>query len=397
MDDLEFALEKIGSTRFEQLAAAYLRLQGYDVHESGHSAADGGWDARVSINGQDGIAHASVRSDWRQKIREDAESVSDLEKEKGDEYDLLVFVTNQKVTGQQELDMEKEIREEYGWDLRIEQRATLLGEIRTNHAELANEFLGVDLDTSRDQLDELLELRDERIELICDREGAASDLQLGPTIALHVIPTGIFSQRSEYSGQVPDPPVLWKMTTPRAEIRGKESFAQDTGRDRRDTYRSYGLLRNNGLYESAKNVGFYQREDEVELPLNVSPATPGFDAYVVITARRALQKLNKMAINGSALVSVSILDAPQLKGNVAVPGETRLSNFTMEIGEDRYVTDPVFVDIEEEPPLHPFEELLDEIWRQLGRPGGTENIEEGEWVGGNVHTTATGYLLGGEE
>lgn len=39
-----------------------------------------------------------MRSDWRIKLREDAQKVAELEDQRGDGYDIFVFVTSQRVT-----------------------------------------------------------------------------------------------------------------------------------------------------------------------------------------------------------------------------------------------------------------------------------------------------------
>jgi len=132
MDDLEFALEKIHGHVFEDFAMAFLREEGYSVHESGGAGPDGGWDAQIELDERTGIAHASVQKRWKRKLRSDAKKVADLEDELGEDYDLLVFVTNQDVGGSQELDMQDEIREEYGWNLQIHHKKEILGELRQN-------------------------------------------------------------------------------------------------------------------------------------------------------------------------------------------------------------------------------------------------------------------------
>lgn len=75
MDKLEFALETIDGGTFEALAADFLRVQDYDVHESGRTGADGGWDARIELGGRNGIVHTSTQTRWKRKLRKDAKKV----------------------------------------------------------------------------------------------------------------------------------------------------------------------------------------------------------------------------------------------------------------------------------------------------------------------------------
>ncbi|MDQ2050759.1 hypothetical protein RBH26_09695 [Natronolimnohabitans sp. A-GB9] len=74
-DELEFNLEIIDRRPFEQFGMAFLRALGYEVHESGASGPDGGWDRRVKLGEREGIVHMSTANRWKQKLRKDAESV----------------------------------------------------------------------------------------------------------------------------------------------------------------------------------------------------------------------------------------------------------------------------------------------------------------------------------
>lgn len=105
MDELGFALDTIDGRAFEDFAMAFLREEGYKIHESGGTGPDGGWDARVEMGSRHGISHVSKRKDWRRKLREDAKKVKELEDDRSEEYDLFVFVTSQEVQGNQQLEM----------------------------------------------------------------------------------------------------------------------------------------------------------------------------------------------------------------------------------------------------------------------------------------------------
>jgi len=209
MDELKFALEHIDGGTFERFTMAFLRASDYDVHESGEGGADAGWDAEVEIGGRQGIAHASVQNRWRRKLQRDAEKVSTLEEERGEDYDLLVFVTNQSVTGAREMDMRSEIEEKYGWSLELIHRDNILGELRQNKQDLSEEFLDVDLQRDQDHLGKIEDLRDDRLAKIENRTGYAKDLAEGPVVVLHIIPNGIFSKHKVRSADdIPDPSIF---------------------------------------------------------------------------------------------------------------------------------------------------------------------------------------------
>lgn len=255
MDELEFALENIGGHAFEDFAMAFLREQGYSVHESGESGPDGGWDAQIELGSRNGIAHASVQETWRRKLRNDAEKVATLEEDRGEDYDLFVFVTNQDVGGSQELDMEEEIREEYGWTLNIHHRKEILGELRQNSQGLAEDFLDVDLQKDRGHVEEIEELCSDRLDKIQAREGYASDLIEGPAVVLHIIPNGVLLKSKTSPESIPDPSVLFEDLTTYGETKGKYTITYGNN-GTIDEQGSYAVLRNDGLYESASVSAF---------------------------------------------------------------------------------------------------------------------------------------------
>ena len=179
------------------------RYQSGPVDTSRTPNSDGGWDARIEINGRKGIGHASVDNNWRGKLRDDAESVEELEDEQDESFDLLVFVTNQRVTGQQELDMETEIEEKYGWDMKILHRRHIIGITGHGRPDLAERHFGFNPKRNDDHLDQIIDLRDERLDLISNREGGASGLEDGPAAVVHLIPNGVFSGNYVQQSVVP--------------------------------------------------------------------------------------------------------------------------------------------------------------------------------------------------
>ncbi|WP_154019120.1 hypothetical protein [Halococcus agarilyticus] len=148
---LEFALEQSNGEDFEKLAPGFLKQKDYEIKTSGVKGTDGGWDAFVELRDRSGIAHASVRKDWRQKLREDARSSEELEDELESDFDVFIFVTTREPTGQQELDLRTEIREEYGWELELIHRRDLILALENDCPELAERYLDVDLGASHKQ------------------------------------------------------------------------------------------------------------------------------------------------------------------------------------------------------------------------------------------------------
>lgn len=151
---VEYEVAQVGATTLEKLAPYLLIEEGFDVHSSGTEGPDGGWDAEVEIGGMSGIAHMSTASRWRKKLRRDASKVNDLENRRGVDYDLFVFVTNQSVTGEQELQLREEIKKDYGWVLKLYHKRDLVQLLRADRPDLAKDYLNVDVENERQSKDD---------------------------------------------------------------------------------------------------------------------------------------------------------------------------------------------------------------------------------------------------
>lgn len=385
MDELEYALASIRGHPFENFAMAYLREQGYNVHESGRSGPDGGWDGQVELGGREGIAHASVQETWRQKLRSDAEKVEDMEEERGEDYDLFVFVTNQDVGGRQELDMEDEIRDEYGWKLRIHHREEILGELRQNSQDLAEDLLDVDLQKDHDHIEEINEILENQIEYIQAREGYASELIEGPAVILHIIPNGVLSKNKIQSGSIPEPSVLFERLTSYGEPKGKYTISYGSGGSGSE-HHSYAVLQNDGLYESASVDAFHEKHDEIWLQGFIQETVGlGLDASVVLAARDTVEDLSGMGFSGTAFAWVSLLDAGDVK--LVTPNDlgSSIHRSPKAIDTDRYTTEYATLQIGDQQVIKGLEPILDELWREFGA-GGTPNIEDGQWALGTYNS-----------
>mgnify|MGYP006281328079 CR=1 FL=1 len=391
MDELEFALSNIGGTPFEEFSMDYLRAQGYDVHESGSKGRDGGWDARIELGDQKGIAHASKRKDWRAKLRADAEKVKELEEERDEDYDIFVFLTNRHISGEQELEIESEINETYGWSLILHHQTRILGELRQNHTELADRHLGVDLGGGPEYLEELKTLRRERLDKICDRTEEAVDLNEGPTVALHVIPNSVFSNKKMRPTDLSPPLVIGDTVIGPTETRGKMRYTSESRGD------GYAFIRNDGLFETATTGMFREGHEEDVIWINgiVDRSAIGIDAGVILTLRQVLESLSDVGLSGVASVSLSLLNAENAK-LFYEKGIRKPFKSQPKFGETRYSTEFVTVDIDEDEIIQDVEPMLSEVWRQFGKEEGSINIDEGEWQGNNVDVSV-GELVSGDK
>jgi hypothetical protein len=382
MDELEFALETVGNTQFERFSAAFLRAEGYDVHESGASGADGGWDARIELGDRNGIAHASTSNRWKRKLRTDAEKVAELEAENEAEYDILAFLTTQQVSGQTELDMEAEIRDEHGWELKLFHRDVILGELRQSHRELSKEFFDIELGSNRNFIQEAQNIIEEQIEDISSHQGYAGFIDETPAIALHVVPHGMFSQSPVTATELPKPPVLSTNIAGIDEIRGKDRIRMRE----EPNGRRYGVFRNDGLYESADTAGFVTGKDgSMYLKGSVDRGGFGFDASIILATQQVSARLSEINFSGTASVWISLIDAADVKlTELNRQIGTMRHQTSKTLGQDRYTTEPIMFSIGSEAIISDISHALDELWREFGSSEGTKNVNDDEWVGGRI-------------
>lgn len=381
MNELDYALETVDQATFENLAAAFLRSRGYRTKEIGVSETLEGWNARVAMRVRSGIARASTAEDWRERLRADAAKLKEMEEERNERYHLFVFVTNRDVSGQQEFDMEDEIAEEYGWRLRLYHRQDLLGEIYNHVPGLAKHHLDVNLGFDTDHLANLEELLAGRLNAIQERRDEAAELEPGPTVAVHVVPNGVFSTRKTRStADMPDPSVLSAPASVAVDARGKLKVAYEY--DGSLGCRGYALLRNDGLYESATTGLFYESDRSGLLLRTSDDDRPGLDAAVVVAVRNALAHLGEMGYSATASVWISVLDASGAKLDLG--GGERSPASSPALGVDRYSTEVVTASIADRDHgsvVKDLEPALSELWREFGHPAGTRNVEDGEWIG----------------
>ncbi|WP_323174398.1 restriction endonuclease [Natrialba sp. PRR66] len=390
MDKLEWAVDTVDGTTFEKIAGEILRNEGYDVHESGVIGTDGGWDARIVLNGRKGIGHASVDNNWRGKLRNDAESVEELEKEQNESFDHLVFVTNQRVTGQQELDMEEEIEEEYDWDLKILHRRHIIGITGHERPDLAERHFGFNPKRNDDHIDQVLGLRDERLDLISNRKDVASDLEKGPAAVIHLIPNGVFSgnyvQRSD---DLPGLPRVGKLNVhPGTESVGKGKL--NAGGRLRQPYKSYTYLRKDGLFEAVDTWVFREDEEDGLLLNNARRPKESLDCKIGITVQAGIRALKNMGVTGTAFCFISLLDAR----GATVSYETRISGPPKQkpLRTEQYTTDLAEIPLEEADVVDSLRNPLTEIWQELGWDVNLHYDEDGDWIGPTVQFAESGQF-----
>lgn len=135
-----YCLEKITDyLQFERLCHDLMAWEGYKDIEPLGGFSDKGRDAIHIDNSKSTIFAYSVREDWKVKLIEDASKVRDH----GHTCDELVFIFTAEFSASARDQAVKEIKENYGWDLKlygVERLRILLEtthpEVRKNHQQI---------------------------------------------------------------------------------------------------------------------------------------------------------------------------------------------------------------------------------------------------------------------
>lgn len=113
---LEAVLQGLGDgARLEQLVADLLRREDYEVDPTGTRGPDGGCDALLTRNGEQGILHCSISQNWEKKARNDATKAA----ARSEIFDFFIFATTQNPAGIKRDRVEQELCDEYGWRVKI--------------------------------------------------------------------------------------------------------------------------------------------------------------------------------------------------------------------------------------------------------------------------------------
>lgn len=208
---LEAALQAVGDgARLEQLVTDLLASEGYDVTPTGKRGPDGGRDAFLAADGEDGILHCSTTTEWEPKAHSDAEKAVE---EFDQEFDFFIFATNEDPAAVKRDRVEDELTETYGmrttiYDFEIIRNA-LLGSPE-NHI-LIREHLSVD---PRSPFEDVEAAVDDTCEDLVDRlkvrESPAGPItDTAPLLAIHVIShEAIDESHDRFLEDLPKPPVI---------------------------------------------------------------------------------------------------------------------------------------------------------------------------------------------
>jgi len=373
--DVEYALSKVGTDTFEKISSDVLRDYGYEVNPSGIQGTDAGRDAFVEINGEPGIAHYSTQKTWRSKLRSDAKKAAGHD----EDYGWFVFVTNQEVTGRQEADMRREIREKYSWDLDLWHHERLRNKIETDLPGVARRHLGVDPQGKDDVTEEIEEFKEERIEAIKNRRNLPTKLEKGPFVAIHLIPNGMRSM--DYGirpSDLPTPPEYGKTN---ASFDGKPV---DDGKvyvrhEEQDEHSKYTFIHEDGWMEAVSTDVFLHSKTLLEeaAEADIEFHAHRFDAEVVSTIQGSLDILTEMGVKPPIFVYITVVGLQDNEMYYTDKVEGPIS--TPKIPKDEMALKRIEIDSFDSDVPQSLKPVLDRFWNGCGWSVGCIDYRDGKW------------------
>lgn len=217
---VEAVLQGVGDgARLEQIAADLLRREDYEVDPTGTRGPDGGRDSLLSRGGEQGILHCSAGQNLESKIHDDAKKAAN----RPEDFDFFFFATTQNPAGVKRDRLEEEIRDQYGWRVKIwdleRLRNRLVGTPK-NH-DLLREHLRIEPGHAfEDPSEDAEEFYEECLSRLHERKGhygtITDELNIfertirdPPIFVIHMVPAETFgSQHNRLGSELPKPPLL---------------------------------------------------------------------------------------------------------------------------------------------------------------------------------------------
>jgi len=340
---LEAVLRGIGDgARLEQLVADLLRRDDYDVDPTGTRGPDGGRDALLSRDGDQGILHCSVSQRWEQKIREDAEKAAN----RPEDFTFFIFATTQNPAGIARDRVEDDLCAEYGWRTTVIDLERLRNRLRgddDNH-DLIRDHLSIDpAHAFQDPSVDAKEFYQARIDQLQNRDGyygtIASDHYITnhedvPILAVHLIPAEAFgSDHDRLGSNLPDPPGFgWSGNT---QQYGDFVLTGDPdGLDGEEPFTHYSCFHEDGWAE-AVTTNIIPRTDDLELSTTM-------DSDIVAFVEDALDWYQDVGINPPFYTFLTLLNAEEY--TIYVPKQILGPDHRREIGSDVFQFGEVRID-----------------------------------------------------
>ncbi|MDG5761909.1 ATP-binding protein [Natronococcus sp. A-GB1] len=253
------------------------------------------------------------------------------------------------------------------------------GKVELTVEEVRHRILGTE---KLDMLEELKQLRDDRIGLIHNRDGLASALEPGAMTVVHVLPTAMIGDIDHIPASTLPVPKPLGDTINGDDMTAEARYAWTRGGG--DDWYAYGLLRNDGLYEAVGNRMFSLWNDESMIQAKVSRQNMGLDASIIVGVQRALSAFEELGFTGPIYTFISLLDAAEYKldDSRGLPSTFLPGNRT--IGTDVFTTPPAELTTSTDTIATELEPIINTIYHQMSWEDGSPNYTDGEWTGGSV-------------
>lgn len=253
------------------------------------------------------------------------------------------------------------------------------GKVELNVEEVRHRILGTD---RPDELEKLKQIRDDRIELIREREGIAAQLEPGAMTVVHALPAVAATDLSTHipASDLPQPRPLGDKIN-RDDMTAEMRYAWTRGDD---NWYAYGLIDTNGLYEFVGNMMFSMWDDETMIQSKVTSTAMGLDASIIVAVKRALTAFNELDFAGPVYIFVSLLDAADYKIDDSHGLPAKYLSGNRSISTDVFTTPPVELTTDTDDVAGALEAPIDTIYHQMSWEDGSPNYSDGEWSGGSV-------------
>lgn len=253
------------------------------------------------------------------------------------------------------------------------------GKVELNVEEVRHRILGTE---KPDILDELKQLRDDRIELIRDRDGLASALEPGAMTVVHIIPAAMIGDLDHIPASTLPIPKPLGDTINSDDMTAKARYAWTQGGSS-DWY-AYGLIRNDGLYEAVGNGMFSLWDDETMIQAEVTHGSMGLDASIIVAVKRALCAFEELGFTGPIYTFISLLDAAEYKLDDSRGFPSRFLQGDRSIGIDVFTAPPAELTTNTDDVATVLEPSINTLYHQMSWEDGSPNYTDGKWAGNNV-------------
>lgn len=253
------------------------------------------------------------------------------------------------------------------------------GKVDLNVEEVRHRILGT---KKPDILEELKQLRDDRIELIRDRDGLASALEPGAMTVVHMFPAAMIGDLDHIPASTLPVPKPLGDTINGDDMTAEARFAWTRGGS--DDWSAYSLIRNDGLYEAVGNKMFSLWNDETMIQAKVTTTNMGLDASIIVAVKRALSAFEELGFTGPIYTFISLLDATEYKLDDSRGLSSKFFPGDRTIGTDVFTTPPAKLTTNADNVSTALGPNINTIYHQMSWEDGSPNYSDGEWTGGNV-------------